>query len=128
MGTNLCEIDGSALKGTNSIYQHRKLHLHDKPVIYNKHKQIYKILAKINQAISMKNATKSILEMGAKSCELYGEIFPKLFPDQPISRKGHVLSVVFPKYVRSGTVYRYLKIEHAGENIHAKYNRLEKKT
>ena len=24
-------------------------------------------------------------------------------------------------------MYRYLKIEHAGENIHAKYNRLEKK-
>ena len=23
--------------------------------------------------------------------------------------------------------YRYLKIEHMGENIHAKYNRLEKK-
>ena len=42
-------------------------------------------------------------------------------------RKGHVLSVVFPKYIRSGTVYRYLKIEHAGENIHTKYNRLEKK-
>ena len=25
-------------------------------------------------------------------------------------------------------MYRYLKIEHAGENIHAKYNRLNKKT
>ena len=28
---------------------------------------------------------------------------------------------------RAGKVYKYLKIDHAGENIHARYNKLEKK-
>ena len=32
---------------------------------------------------------------------------------------------VFPGYIREGYIYRYLKIEHMGENIHAKYNREE---
>ena len=34
---------------------------------------------------------------------------------------------VFQKYLRDGSVYKTLKIVHAGENIHAKYNRLEDK-
>ena len=38
-----------------------------------------------------------------------------------------IFSWVFPKYIREGSVYQYLKIEHAGENIHCKYNRLERK-
>ena len=58
-------------------------------------------MAKINKAISMKNAPKCVLEMKANNCEIYGKIFPKLFPDQSICRKGHVLSIVFPKYIRS---------------------------
>lgn len=99
----------------------------DHPDIYMKHKRIYTILANVNKAISKKNATKSELEMGAKYCELFGEIYPVLFPEQTITRKQHVFCFVFPDYLRSGYMYKILKIEHAGENIHAKYNRLEKK-
>ena len=81
----------------------------------------------MNNVISKKNASKEDLEIGAKKCEKFGELYPVYFPDQTITRKQHVYCVVFPKYIREGKVYRYLKIEHAGENIHAKYNRLEKK-
>ena len=55
------------------------------------------------------------------------ELYPVLFPEETITRKQHVLTFVFPKYIRVGSVYMTLKIEHAGENIHAKYNKLEDK-
>ena len=99
----------------------------DKQEIYMKHKEIYTILANVNKAISKKNASQVELEEGAKNCEVFGELFPVLFPQESITRKQHVLTFVFPKYIRDGSVYMTLKIEHAGENIHAQYNRLENK-
>ena len=90
-------------------------------------KNLRNSLANINKAISKKNADKKELEEGARNCELFGEKYPVLFPEETITRKQHVLTWVFPKYIREGSVYQYLKIEHAGENIHCKYNRLERK-
>ena len=87
----------------------------DKPETYMKHKRIYTILANVNKAISKKNASQYELEDGATNCELFGE----LYPDESITRKQHVLSFVFPEYIREGSVYMTLKIEHAGENMHA---------
>ena len=86
-------------------------------------------MANVNKLISKKNASKEELEIGAKNCEKFGEIYPVLFPNETITRKQHVYCFVFPGYIREGYIYRYLKIEHMGENInlHAKYNRLEKK-
>ena len=59
----------------------------DKPEIYMKHKRIYTILANVNKTISTKNATQDELEEGARNCELFGEIYPVLFPEETISRK-----------------------------------------
>ena len=92
-----------------------------------KHKRIYTILANVNKTISTKNATQDELEEGARNCEMFGEIYPVLFPEETITRKQHVFTWVFPKSIREGSVYMTMKIEQAGENIHAKFNKLESK-
>ena len=43
-----------------------------------------------------------------------------------ITRKMHVLCFVLPSYIRSGQIYKYLKIEHQIENLHQMWNEFER--
>ena len=82
----------------------------DKPEIHMKHKTIYRILANVNKAISKKNASQIEQEDGAKNCELFGKLYPVLFPEESITRKQHVLTFVFPKFIREGSVLSLIHI------------------
>ena len=53
--------------------------------------------------------------------------YPVNFPFHNITRKMHVLSCVMPKFVRQGTVYKFLKIEQKAENLHCVFNNLERR-
>ena len=101
--------------------------LKDKPEIYRKHVEQWKILANINKIISKKNSSKEELEDGAKHCELFCEKYPVNFPFHNITRKMHVLSCVMPKFVRQGIFYKFLKIEQKAENLHCVFNNLERR-
>ena len=46
------------------------------------------------------------------------EVFPLNFPSNPLTQKMHVASFVLPKCIREGTVYKFLKIEQKGGNLH----------
>ena len=97
----------------------------DKSKIYDNHKKIFTILSNVHKAGATKNTVKEELEKGAKQCELFGKLYPVLFPKETISRKQHVLIVVLPKFLRQGIMYRFLKVEQKGENLHCTFNRLE---
>ena len=143
--STLCEIDGSQLSG-KAIYS--KLHLNSEYECLLCHKnfqtkqylQRHQKTVHIQQGISydecekhftkkadLKRHKNTVHEKKIIDAGDAGAKYPVLFPEETITRKQHVLSFVFPKYIREGNVYKYLKIEHAGENIHCKYNRLEAK-
>ena len=68
------------------------------------------------------------INMIKKTCEKWGEYWPKAFPHKNISPKGHIISIVLPKsveYLRS--FYRFYKLEQKGEEIHSVLNDLERK-
>ena len=100
--------------------------LRDKPEIYRQHVELWKILARIDEIVSMKNPSTEQLEEGAGLCELICELFPVFFPKENITRKMHVLSFVLPSNLREGTVYKFLKIEQKSENLHVDLNQAEK--
>ena len=59
------------------------------------------------KGFSQKNATKDQLEETARICEQFTEVFPVLFPQNHITRKMHVLSIVAPMQIRQqGIVYK----------------------
>ena len=99
--------------------------INDKINLYNNHKTIFNILSNINTSVSTKNASKDVLEKGAKECIKLGESFPVLFPSESITRKQHVVTFVLPKFLRSGTCYKFLKIEQMCEYLHCLYNGYE---
>ena len=39
---------------------------------------------------------------------------------------GNTFRFVIPRHIRSGSAYRYLKIEQKGENLHCELNKLER--
>ena len=57
----------------------------------------------------------------------FAKEFPVLFPNENLTRKQHVLSLILPKYLRQGTCYRMMKVEQMMESLHAQHNKMEKK-
>ena len=100
--------------------------LNDRPAIKRKYIKMYSLVSKCRRGFSTKNATQTQLEETAKNCELITKIFPVLSPLQSITRKMLVLSFVAPKEIlKFKCVYKMLKIEQMGENMHCKLNKLE---
>ena len=63
------------------------------------------------------------MEATAKTCESFTEVYPLLFPNNHISRKMQVLSIVAPKQIRKqGAVYKMLEIEQQRKKIHHEMN------
>ena len=100
--------------------------LNDRPAIQRKYKKIWEILSTAKKGFSTKNATKAQLEETAQIYAKFTEVFPMLFPSNHITRKMHVLSIVAPKQIREqGAVYKMMKIEQKGEQIHKQLNDLD---
>ena len=97
----------------------------DQSTIYENHKTIFSILSNVRKAVSTKNASKKLLEKGARQCELFGRLYSLLFETETISRKQHAVAVVLPKFIRACTAYIFFKVEQKAENLHCTYNRLE---
>ena len=84
------------------------------------------ILTDVDEIISNRNPSPEDLEFGASQSEKFCAVYPINFPSESITRKMHVLSFVIPRHIRSGSAYRYLKIEQKGENLHCELNKLER--
>ena len=88
--------------------------------------QQWQILTDVDEIISKRNPSPEDLEFGASQSEKFCAVYPINFPTESITRKMHVLSFVIPRHIRSGSAYRYLKIEQKGENLHCELNKLER--
>ena len=99
----------------------------DDPELYNKHLEMWQILAKIEMLLS-KPGEKSLerREEAAQACENYTKRFPVLFK-RAMTRKMHVISCVLSRDIwENGDYYKYLKLEQAGERLHNVLNQLER--
>ena len=89
--------------------------------------EVFSIVANIRKRFSTKNASAKFHDRTAEICQSFTKMFPILFPDQSITRKMHVLSIVAPKQIRGQKlVYKILKFVERGENLHSKLNKLER--
>ena len=79
--------------------------------------EVFSIVANIRKRFSTKNASAKFHDRTAEICQSFTKMFPILFPDQSITCKMHVLSIVAPKQIREQKlVYKILKFVERGEN------------
>ena len=82
-------------------------------------------MSKARRGLATKNATPRQTEETAQLCEKFTKVFPILYPNESITRKMHVLSIVAPKQIRKfKCYYKMLKMEQMGEYLHCKLNQL----
>ena len=75
-----------------------------------------------------RTTTTEQLEKTAVECAKFTNIFPVLFPEENITRKMHVLSIVAPKQIKEQKLaYKMFKVEQMGESIHKTFNELERR-
>ena len=90
------------------------------------HMEVFSIVANCRKRFSTKFASDKFHQRTANICQSFTKRFPILFPDQSITCKMHVLSIVAPKQIREQKMlYKILKVER-GENLHCKLNKLQR--
>ena len=92
------------------------------------HMEVFSIVDNYMKRFSTKFASDKFHQKRIeKICQSFTKRFPILFPDQSITCKIHMLSIVAPKQIRKQKmVYRILKFVERGENLHCKHNKFQR--
>ena len=92
----------------------------------NKFKTIWLIQSKCFQLVSKQFISELENEELALEMEKFTFMFPLLFPQENITRKMHVFSMILPGFVRKFKMaYLMLKLEQYTESMHNKLNQAE---
>jgi hypothetical protein len=98
----------------------------DQPDLQNKFQSIWTILSTCFTYVSKPNLTDEENESLAQEMEKFTFLFPIHFPEENITRKMHVFSMVLPWYVRKYKMaHLMLKLEQLTESMHNKLNTAE---
>ena len=73
-------------------------------------------LSNIDHFFAIENPNDEEIELGAKECEKFTELFPVLFPNKSLTLKMVAMSLVLPRFIREQRlVNKMLRLEQEGE-------------
>ena len=100
--------------------------LKDKSAELNKYKPLWDIISKI-AIFSTVNSSVKAAEAVVILFENFWDLFPLLHPNRSIIKKIQSLAFVLKNSSEKKMCYKMMKVEQAGENLHAILNKIEKR-
>jgi hypothetical protein len=104
--------------------------LENEPETYAKFVRAFTTLANVSDAFKLEIDPfddEDLLRIKSV-CEEWGKHWTVDFPDRSMTPKGHILTFVLPRIaVERRNFYRFYRIEHKWESIHADMNDIDRK-